>query len=127
MVNYAFFNNNIMAVKINKFEEVVLAHLDIEKMQDALLNEAMLKTEKTIKECCIYITSEVRKSLASGEKCGVVEDKDVFSLAKEYYLKEKVDAPEKVSCSVSASVEKPAPVQKPKPKIESGMMSLFDL
>lgn len=69
------------------FEKIIKAYLDRYALRDEVFAEKYRKTieVKTIKNCCEYIASEVKKM----NVCGL-DDSEVFGLAIHYYDEETV-------------------------------------
>lgn len=66
--------------ELNEFEKTIKAYLDKRASEDELFAKSYAKEKKSIKECCNYIISEVRKS----GRCGFA-DEEIFGMAVHYY------------------------------------------
>ena len=104
--------------------------------EDEELFNGILKNEKTLNEAYEYITFKARELAVNGS--AMIEDDEVFSWVKEYYVSDKivVDMPvkkiptpkksEPLSDDILKVVhQNPKPTKK-KSKDESGQMTIFD-
>lgn len=66
--------------KLDEFQRTIKAYLDKRAAEDELFAKSYAKERKSIKECCNYIISEVRKS----GRCGFADD-EIFGMAVHYY------------------------------------------
>lgn len=66
--------------KIDEFQRTIKAYLDKRAAEDELFAKSYAKEKKSIRECCNYIISEVRKS----GRCGFADD-EIFGMAVHYY------------------------------------------
>lgn len=66
--------------KLDEFQRTIKAYLDKRAAEDELFAKSYAKEKKSIKECCNYIISEVRKS----GRCGFADD-EIFGMAVHYY------------------------------------------
>lgn len=66
--------------ELNEFQKAIKAYLDTRAAEDELFAKSYAKENKSIEECCNYITSEVRKT----GRCGFA-DEEIFGLAVHYY------------------------------------------
>lgn len=78
-----------------EFEKAIAAYLESVKNTCPNLSEALIREGKTIKNCCNYIIQEVQK-----KKVNAMADQDVFDLAKDYYLDEKILDIKETKCKV---------------------------
>lgn len=65
---------------LNEFQKTIKAYLDKRASEDELFAKSYAKEKKSIKECCNYIISEVKKS----GRCGFADD-EIFGMAVHYY------------------------------------------
>lgn len=65
---------------LDEFQRTIKAYLDQRASEDELFAKSYAKEKKSIKECCNYIISEVRKS----GRCGFADD-EIFGMAVHYY------------------------------------------
>lgn len=72
---------------MNAFETTIKAYLDKRAAGDASFAEAYANPKKSLKECCDYIVTEVRRSGRTA-----MADEEVFSLAVHYYDEQKPGA-----------------------------------
>ena len=114
----------------NEFEKAISAYLEEVKDTYPNLSEALIQEGKTITNCCNYIIQEVQK-----KKVNAMADQDVFDLAIDYYLNEKITNVKETKCKVVMTSDKVSPAKKEtKPKSEKtpkethpNQMSIFDL
>ena len=66
--------------KLDEFQRTIKAYLDKRAAEDELFAKSYAKEKKSIRECCNYIISEVRKS----GRCGFADD-EIFGMAVHYY------------------------------------------
>lgn len=112
---------------MNKFEEVILAHLENIAKTDSHLAGRMQIKEKNIESCCKYIISEVEKTKRNG-----FADEEVFALARHYYLEDnleikKVSAKVIVNQAITGDEKAKSKKEEPKNESKSNQLSLFDL
>lgn len=65
---------------LDEFQKTIKAYLDKRAAEDELFAKSYAKEKKSIKECCNYIISEVKKS----GRCGFADD-EIFGMAVHYY------------------------------------------
>lgn len=97
-------------ITTQSFEETIKTYLDNLAEQDSAFAKSYAKPNKSIKECCKYITQEVRKSLEKGSNCVVASDVEVYGMAVHYYdeddIEVKANTPNvKVAQSATAKTE----------------------
>ena len=91
------------------FKECIKAHLDKMAQQDFAFAERYKLENKSIDQCCKYITSEAKKQAKNG--CAAIEDAVVYGWAVHYYMEDEVKI-EKVNAKVTApKVEKPKEIK----------------
>lgn len=69
--------------ELDEFQRTIKAYLDKRAAEDELFAKNYAKEKKSIKECCNYIISEVKKS----GRCGFA-DEEIFGMAVHYYDEE---------------------------------------
>ncbi len=79
------------------FEEVIKEYLDTRASNDNLFKEKYENKNKSVKQCCSFICSEVKKMNVNG-----LTSDEVFSLAIHYYDEKEIEVPE-VNCQVVVS------------------------
>lgn len=65
---------------LDEFQRTIKTYLDKRASEDELFAKSYAKEKKSIKECCNYIISEVKKS----GRCGFADD-EIFGMAVHYY------------------------------------------
>lgn len=86
-------------------EEIIKKYLEERAKTDESVAKNLLKVNKSIKECCEYITEEARKLAKNG--CAAVEDSVVFGWAVHYYDEDSIKMKKDTKpCKVSTSAEK---------------------
>ncbi|MCT3943853.1 hypothetical protein HZQ28_00990 [Elizabethkingia anophelis] len=119
----------------NNFEEAIKTYLDEEKKTDTTLEQALTKEGKTLTDCCSYIMKKVNEM-----KVTAMTSDEVFALAKEYFLDEKLTSVKKPNGKVVVgngknttppeNKQKQVSTSKPKTAIKDthpNQMSIFDL
>lgn len=117
----------------NDFEKAIKSFLNEEKKTDTALELALTKEGKTLSDCCSYIMKKVQSM-----KVNALADNEVFAMAKEYYMNEKLTSVKKPNGKVvvagptdSISKSIPEVETKSKPKavkeVHPNQMSIFDL
>lgn len=74
---------------MQSFEDIIKARLQQRGEADPLFAETLKKQNKSIEECCRYITGEAHKLLKNGN-CVVMSDDDVLALAVHYYDEDSI-------------------------------------
>ena len=69
-------------------EEIIKKYLEERAKTDESVAKNLRKVNKSIKECCEYITEEARKLAKNG--CAAVEDSVVFGWAVHYYDEDSI-------------------------------------
>lgn len=77
------------------FEKAIKFYLDNRAKTDKLFAEKYANEKKSIKECCMFILNEVRKSGING-----FADDEIFGMAVHYYDEENLGKIEDVECDV---------------------------
>ena len=112
-------------------ETRIKTYLDERASKDELFAKSYAKENKSIEECCDYITSQAKKQAVKG--CAMIEDDVVFNWAVHYYDEDniKVEKSSNVKAVVSTSAPKKVGVPKAKPKVtkkeDVGQLSLFGI
>lgn len=112
--------------ELNPTEQIIFDY--VQENASEVLKEKIEKSEKGIKDCLNYISSEVRNRAINN--CACVSDQEVFGMAMHYFEEDSI---KKDSVNVTpAKVETSKPVEKPKPhkkeeKVCDGQMSMFEL
>lgn len=78
-------------ITTQSFEDTIKTYLDNLAEQDSAFAKSYAKPNKSIKECCTYITQGVRKSLEKGSNCVVVGDAEVYGMAVHYYDEDDIE------------------------------------
>ena len=76
-------------MEILGFEDRIKDYLEKKAAEDLLFAETYRSSDKTVTDCCEWITKEVRKA-AEGKRELVLSDNTVFSMAVHFY-DEKID------------------------------------
>lgn len=83
-------------------EEIIKKYLEERAKTDESVAKNLLKPNKSIEECCKYITEEARKLAKNG--CAAVEDSVVFGWAVHYYDEDSIKMKKGTTpCKVSTS------------------------
>ena len=77
------------------FKQTIAEYLNQRAMADPLFAPNLMKPNKNIEECIIYILNEVQKS-----GCNGFADDEIFSMAVHYYDEDNLDVGKKISCKV---------------------------
>lgn len=100
-------------MKTISFQEAIKNYLDELAEKDKLFAKTYKKKNKSIEECCNYITQQIQKSRKKGETCVAVPDDVVFNLAVHYYDEDNI---EKLKPASDVKVAVASPRQTPKAK-----------
>lgn len=74
-----------MELNLTPFETAIKSFLDNMAKEDAQFAKTYAKPNKSIEECCKYITQQVKANCKKLEKCVAVSDDEVYGLAIHYY------------------------------------------
>ena len=77
------------------FTRTIAEYLNQRAMTDPLFASNLLKPNKNIEECIIYILSEVQKS-----GCNGFDDDEIFSMAVHYYDEDNIEIGKPTNCQV---------------------------
>lgn len=107
-----------MDLNLTAFETAIQLFLDNLAKEDEGFAKNYSKPNKSISECCKYITQQVEKSRKNNERCVACTDEEVYGLAIHYYDEDdiKVDGPK-------AKVEDVQHVSVPEKPIEKSKTS----
>jgi len=97
-----------MELNLTSFETAIKSFLDNMAKEDAQFAQTYAKPNKSIEECCKYITQQVEANRKNNEKCVAVSDDEVYGLAIHYYDEDdiKVDDPKsKVEVAAPAQIQ----------------------
>ena len=84
--------------ELTQFEKTIKAYLEDFANKDASFKACLEKPKKSIQECCKYICGEVRRMNVQ-----VLDDGEVFYLARHYYQEDDIEASDGGSCQVVIS------------------------
>ena len=87
---------------MTQFEKEIKKYLDGRAETDPKFTERYSNEKKSIKECCEYIISEVKKK-HKGKNDVACSDDYIFGLAVHYYDEENIKVGKAPSCSVVVS------------------------
>lgn len=113
------------------FKETIQAYLDRLAKEDELFAKTYKKANKSLDECCNYITSEAKKQVENG--CAVMSDDDVYNLAVHYYDEDTITDSPKVNAKVTCYADllkRKKPKRKVKtapPKVDDGLDDEYKL
>lgn len=117
----------------NNLQDTIKAYLDKRAAEDSLFAVTYAKENKSIKDCCSYITSQAKKQASNG--CAAISDEEVFGWAVHYYDEDdiKVEKTSNMRVAVNNSSPKQTEVKaeapkmkiKPKKKEDINQLSLF--
>lgn len=84
-------------MEFTSFETAIKDYLDKHAQEDPTFAPIYAKPNKSIAECCKYITQEVEKNCRKGGRCVAVREQEVYGLAIHYYDEDDivVDGPKK--------------------------------
>lgn len=95
-------------MEFTSFETAIKDYLDKHAQEDPTFAPIYAKPNKSIAECCKYITQEVEKNCRKGGRCVAVREQEVYGLAIHYYDEDDivVDGPKnKVEVAQNAPSE----------------------
>lgn len=72
-------------MEFTSFETAIKDFLDKHAQEDPTFATTYAKPNKSIAECCKYITQEVEKNCRKSGRCVAVCEKEVYGLAIHYY------------------------------------------
>lgn len=94
----------------NAYERAIAEH--IRARHDEAIEAAIVKHQRSIRDCLKYIAGEARKQ-AKGSNCVMMADDEVFALAVHYFLDGDTPSGVKAGAAVQGTGETPAPPAKP--------------
>lgn len=74
-----------MDLNLTAFETSIKTFLDNLAKEDEMFAKNYAKPNKSISECCKYISQQVEKNRKNNERCVVCPDEEVYGLAIHYY------------------------------------------
>lgn len=101
-------------MEFTSFETAIKDYLDKHAQEDPTFAPIYAKPNKSIAECCKYITQEVEKNCRKGGRCVAVREQEVYGLAIHYYdeddivvdgPKNKVEVAQNVPSETSTTTE----------------------
>ena len=101
-------------MEFTSFETAINDYLDKHAQEDPTFAPIYAKPNKSIAECCKYITQEVEKNCRKGGRCVAVREQEVYGLAIHYYdeddivvdgPKNKVEVAQNVPSETSTTTE----------------------
>lgn len=95
-------------MEFTSFETAIKNFLDKHAQEDPTFATTYAKPNKSVAECCKYITQEVEKNCRKGGRCVAVCENEVYGLAIHYYDEDDivVDGPKnKVEVAQNAPSE----------------------
>lgn len=106
-------------MELTSFETAIKTFLDNMAKEDTIFAKTYAKENKSIKECCRYITQEVAKS-RKNQSCVAVTDDEVYGMAIHYYDEDdiKVDKQPVPVARVEQSETAPATAEATTPSEE---------
>lgn len=79
----------------DRFKDCLEAYLELRSKKDEEFAKHYNKEGKSLDECTKYVINKVKESKRSGFSSG-----EIYSLAEEYYIKDKVPAQKGCSCRI---------------------------
>ncbi len=97
---------------MSDFKNTIKTYLDKRASEDELFAKSYAKENKSIDECCQYITGEAKKKAKNG--CAAIDDATVFGWAVHYYDEDSI----KINKNVPKAAVSVPKTEKSVPKVE---------